>query len=307
MALSRHLFLFGRPRFVENGQTYTLTYRKGQALFAYLAVRGGSHSREVLSTLLWPEYSQNRARANLRRTLYAINQAELGSWLRTEAATIAISDSFPTTVDVCQFQELNDRWMEHAHNDINRCGHCLDLFRQAIDLYTADFMADFYLHDSNAFEEWAAIQRERLRQSYMSALDGLTNYYLSTGDHNSAQVTAREQIEKDDLYENGYRQLMLAMVLGGHRSGALQVYEDLEIRLQKELAVEPDNYTTKLADQIRQGKFESGSTDNIISLLPGTGETLPRNALQTPRPISESPYRGLNAFREQDADLFFGR
>ena len=71
----RQLVLFGRPRFYEDGHACELTYRKGLALFAYLGVTGQRHSREALATLLWPDYSQTRARANLRD--YLLDQREL--------------------------------------------------------------------------------------------------------------------------------------------------------------------------------------------------------------------------------------
>jgi hypothetical protein len=53
---SRQLFLFGRPRFDENGRSYELAYRKGQALFAYIGVTGQRHSRAAsIIALLQPQ------------------------------------------------------------------------------------------------------------------------------------------------------------------------------------------------------------------------------------------------------------
>ena len=43
---------------------------KSRALFTFLAVEAGkTHSRDALATLLWPDYDQSKAFANLRREL----------------------------------------------------------------------------------------------------------------------------------------------------------------------------------------------------------------------------------------------
>jgi hypothetical protein len=47
------------------------------ALLAYLAVTGTPHNRDALATLLWPERSQSRARAYLRRALSELNRTLL--------------------------------------------------------------------------------------------------------------------------------------------------------------------------------------------------------------------------------------
>jgi DNA-binding SARP family transcriptional activator len=42
---------------------------KSQALFCYLAVTGGPHSREKLAGLLWDVKAEESAKANLRKSL----------------------------------------------------------------------------------------------------------------------------------------------------------------------------------------------------------------------------------------------
>jgi hypothetical protein len=69
------LFLLGPPRIELDGEPIHIARRRAVALLAYLAVTAGSHSRDSLATLLWPEYDQSRARAALRRTLSELNSA----------------------------------------------------------------------------------------------------------------------------------------------------------------------------------------------------------------------------------------
>ncbi|MBV7339655.1 SARP family transcriptional regulator, partial [Chloroflexi bacterium TSY] len=75
------LYLFGYPQIKINGQPTDIKSRKGLALLAYLAVTRQPQSRDTLAGLLWPEYDQTRARANLRRTLYNLNRTAVVDWL----------------------------------------------------------------------------------------------------------------------------------------------------------------------------------------------------------------------------------
>jgi DNA-binding SARP family transcriptional activator len=68
------IYLLGPPRVELDGQPVQISRRKVAALLAYLAVTGTPHSRDALATLLWPERSQSRARAYLRRALSVLNR-----------------------------------------------------------------------------------------------------------------------------------------------------------------------------------------------------------------------------------------
>jgi len=50
------LFLLGPPRIERDGVLINVDTRKAIALLAYLAVTHQRHSRDVLASLLWPEY-----------------------------------------------------------------------------------------------------------------------------------------------------------------------------------------------------------------------------------------------------------
>jgi hypothetical protein len=210
-------------------------------------------------------------------------------------------------VDIDQFRILIDQWRSHEHSDPLTCDACEETVRQAIELYPADFLADFYLADSNSFEEWAGLQREQLRRLYSIALDSLAGHYLAGGDYASAQIVAYRQIESDNLRESSYRQLMNALALSGQRSVALKVYADLVNLLEKELAVEPERATMALVEQIRTGKLEPAIENWLLPSSPEPAPAQSRIPSRAAPRLSHSPYRGLYAFREEDAPLFFGR
>ncbi|NIU61938.1 MAG: SARP family transcriptional regulator, partial [Pseudomonas stutzeri] len=55
-----------------------------------LAVTGQSHSRDTLATMLWPEYDQSRARANLRHTLWVLKRTLAGEGLTADRDTAGL-------------------------------------------------------------------------------------------------------------------------------------------------------------------------------------------------------------------------
>ncbi|MCK4316690.1 MAG: SARP family transcriptional regulator, partial [Anaerolineae bacterium] len=84
------LYLLGPPRLERDGEPIQVSRRKAVALIAYLAVTGGHHSRDTLATLLWPEYDQSRARADLRRTLSVLNRTLGEGWLTADRETAGL-------------------------------------------------------------------------------------------------------------------------------------------------------------------------------------------------------------------------
>ena len=65
--------------------------RKAQALFCYLAVSERPFSRDALAGLLWTDFPESRARANLRDTLSDLGRV-LGHYLAIDQRTIAFVD-----------------------------------------------------------------------------------------------------------------------------------------------------------------------------------------------------------------------
>jgi hypothetical protein len=135
--------------------------RKVQALLLYLAVETQAHNRDLLLDLLWPGLPERSARSNLRQTIYYLRQifpdpANNGQpVIIVNRQEIQLNPQAAVTIDVAQFQALLDQAQAHNHLDLFLCADCRRDLEQAVALYRGDFLADFYLDDSNEFEEWA--------------------------------------------------------------------------------------------------------------------------------------------------------
>ena len=239
--------------------------RKVQALLIYLAAEPERHLRESLLDLMWPGMPNRSARHNLRQVLYYLRSAipELQSnqdreadnvpLLHANRQMIQLNPEAAVTVDVIQFESLMNGVQTHEHVNVLSCQICLADLEQAIDLYQGDFLVDFYLDDSNAFEDWAQMTREAYRRKVLDALEMLTAAAIRLGDYAKAQALAQRQLGIDNLRENAYRQLMEALALSGHREEALAVYDNCRRLLAEELGMEPANRTTEIAQKIQAG------------------------------------------------------
>ena len=72
--ISLRVTLFGSPQIHLNDRLVQLKNRKALALLAYLVLSKLPQSREKLVSVFWPEFSPDRAFANLRETLRVLKK-----------------------------------------------------------------------------------------------------------------------------------------------------------------------------------------------------------------------------------------
>ncbi|MCP4426196.1 MAG: hypothetical protein GY803_17030 [Chloroflexi bacterium] len=223
---------------------------KVQALLIYLAVESGcSCQREALMALLHPDLPQESAQVNLRQTIYQLRKTipelavregeQTAPFLLTNRRTVQINPAVAYELDVAAFTNLLHNVAKHEHADLLTCSSCRERLRQAANLYRGDFLIDFYLPDSSAFEEWALARREGFRRQALDALDTLTAIHIRQGIYDQAEVFARRQLEIDNLRESAHRQLMEILARNGRRRAALSHYETCRQLLQDELGINP--------------------------------------------------------------------
>jgi WD40 repeat protein/DNA-binding SARP family transcriptional activator/energy-coupling factor transporter ATP-binding protein EcfA2 len=292
------LSLLGRfTASLDDGPTLKFRTKRALALLAYLAAENGNgairHRREELVELLWPGFTPKSARSNLRQTLYYLHQSVVDlpepdgqgtiPFLLTDRSTVQVNPAYPIRVDVVDFERLLDGPPE--------------CWPEAIDLYQGDFLADFYLPDANPFEEWAAARQAAYRRLLLDALETLTTDLLAQGEFEAAEGYALRQLEIDNLRESAYRHLMQLYAWSGRQAESLSLYQECVQILEDELASPPDETTTALYEAIRQNQLPAPPREPELLVRPEPKRAMPPT----------SPYRGLFAFREEDAAYFFGR
>jgi DNA-binding SARP family transcriptional activator/predicted ATPase len=249
------LAVLGKPEIRKDGQTLTadLISAKGQALLIYLAVTGEAHSRSALAGLLWGEMPEERAKANLRLTLTKLRQS-VAEHLIIARQDVAFNFDQIYGLDVAEFEALaatDDRALPERRK--------IEQLRAAIRLYRGDFLYDFSIQDAPAFEEWALVEQERLRQVARHTLSHLAQDARQRGDFTEGIQVTRKLLTLEPWHEEAHQQLMWLLAYSGQRSAALAQYEACRRALAEELAVEPAPATVELYTQIKAGATEQAN------------------------------------------------
>lgn len=275
------LFLFGSPVLLTNNQEPIHIRRKrGMALLAYLALQKRPQSREALATLLWPDYEQSKAFANLRRELARLKADTGEGLLYIDRQTIGIDPEADLWVDVLAFTAGADS------DDPTSLA-------EVIQLYTDHFMVGLTIPDSPPFDEWQFFQTESLQATYATTLQRFLETQNQAQDYQGAVETARRWLQLDTLHEPAHRSLMLYYALSGQLSAAVRQYHICARTLETELGIEPEPETTALFEAIQNKQF--APPDPVQIDLAVEPEPVPQKA----------PARRHNL--PQMADAFIGR
>ena len=212
----------------------SLPTRKSQALLAYLAVPAGRfHAREKLTTMFWGETPEAQARQSFRQALLSIRRAFGGGprpILLTRSGAVAL-DAEAVTVDVAL--------LEAAVADGTTEG-----LKRAAALCKGEFLAGLNLNEQ-AFEEWRAVERERLNVLAVETLTSLVDRQAAETPEAAIQ-TARRLLAIDPSQEQMHRALMRLLLRQGQRAAALKQYQLCVDWFERELGVEPEEETRQL-------------------------------------------------------------
>jgi len=236
---------------------------KARALLTYLMVEGDQpHQRDYLAGLLWPDWPDANARANLRHALTNLrlvlhNQKANPPFLLSDRQTIQFNPNSDYRLDVAEFSHSLARLAAVESGQADE--RTVRSWQWAVQLHAGPFMHGFFLPGCSAFEEWLLLTRERLQLQLLATLRALALHFEQQADYKEAQRYVRRQLELDPLQEDAHRHLMRLFALTGQRSAALAQYETCRRLLIKELAVEPAAETVALYKQILAGELSRGA------------------------------------------------
>jgi DNA-binding SARP family transcriptional activator len=251
------LRLLGSPSILDDDRAIHLPSQKAQALLFYLAAEAErSFSRSQIIALLWEESTEREGRNSLSTVLTRLRQALPIVPLRAEGDTLAWQPSSAVWVDVHEFQALS-----HApHLTQTDPPLPIDMLIQRLEaaatLYRGTFLDGFGVRDSEGYEEWLRLERERWQQRWLNGLEQLIDAYMVTGEWATAIGHARSALVADPLQERFHRALMRLHYYAGDRAAGLAQFRICCDVLERELGVEPDVETTALYQGIIEGRIE---------------------------------------------------
>ncbi len=198
----------------------------GQRLIALLALRDRPVGRMHVAGTLWPDCPTERSLADLRTTLWRVNQSGEQPVLATPSLLSLDADLKVDVQDLVAFAgRLADVKFPLRMADLDSVG--------VADL-AGDLLPDWY-------DDWVQDEREGLRQIRLHALENLARRLSAVGRHSDAIQAALAAIHLEPLRESAHRTLIEMHLAEGNRSEAHRQFQRCRRLLREELGVEPSD------------------------------------------------------------------
>jgi basic membrane lipoprotein Med (substrate-binding protein (PBP1-ABC) superfamily)/DNA-binding SARP family transcriptional activator len=162
-----------------------------------------------------------------------------------------------------------------------------EILRRALDLWRGSALQDF------AFDAFASAEIARLDELRLQAVETRIEADLRRGLAGQLIGELERLVYEHPLREGPVVQLMHALYRAGRQAEALRAFQRFRRGIAEELGIEPSPELCRLEEQILL------HDPRLIS------PTVARRA--TPATATLNPFKGLHAFREADAEDFFGR
>ncbi len=191
-------------------------------LLAFLALRRGSVERRYAAGTIWPSVDDCRAAGNLRSALWRLRCADIDV-LEADKRSIGLRAS--VAVDVHEITDWAARLVAQRPLPSD-----LSLARPL--LHALDLLPGCY-------DDWAIIERERMRQRILHALEALSRAMAATGRYGEAVDAALTAVSVDPLRESAQRALLEAHLAESNLSEARRDFLAYRKLVRRELGVEP--------------------------------------------------------------------
>jgi DNA-binding SARP family transcriptional activator len=209
--------------------------RGGQRLVAFLCL-SRRPARSAVAGQLWPDVPEKQAHGSLRSALWRVGAVAPGL---VDSTGGALSLSPDVRVDI---RELCS-WARRARDPRTDLDH-LAPFPPALQ---ADLLPGWY-------DDWVLLERERLRQLRLHALETLAARLAEDGRHAEAVDTAYLAVLTEPLRECAHRTLVRVHLAEGNATEALRAYVRYRDLVRVELGVAPTERFTRQVAGLGKGR-----------------------------------------------------
>jgi DNA-binding SARP family transcriptional activator len=202
-----------------------------QRLVARLCL-SGRPPRSAVAGQLWPDVPEDHAHGSLRSALWRLHKAAPGL---VEASAGCLTLGASVRVDV---HELSD-WARRVRDP----RVCLDDVNVPDVGLRGDLLPGWY-------DDWVLLERERLRQLRMHALEQVAARLTAAGRYGDALQAAYAAVRAEPLRESAHRTVVRVHVAEGNVTEALRAYEQFRSLLAEELGVQPSEQMAGLVYEV---------------------------------------------------------
>jgi DNA-binding SARP family transcriptional activator len=204
--------------------------RAEQRLVAHLSL-SGRPARTAIAGQLWPDVPEARAHGSLRSVLWRLHKIAPGL-ITVTCGSLSLADD--VRVDVRELTEWARRAMDpRAPTD----GLMAD------GLLPGDLLPGWY-------DDWVLLERERLRQLRMHALEALAEKYAAAARYGDAVQAAYAAVRAEPLRESAHRTVVRVHLAEGNVAEAVRAYESFQAMLAHEIGAAPTPQMCRLIDSL---------------------------------------------------------
>ncbi|MER7582091.1 BTAD domain-containing putative transcriptional regulator [Kitasatospora sp. NPDC097691] len=185
-------------------------------ILTMLALRGPV-ARAAVSCTLWPEADEGAAAGRLRTALWRLSAGQRLVETRGEVLVLAAA----VRVDVKRMLTAAQALRDSA-----------EAVEPPVALFTQDLLPNWY-------EDWLVVERERVRQVRLHALETLSARMSRQKRHVEAVDAALVAVLAEPLRESSHRAVIRAHLAEGNVAEAVRQYETCRAALREQLGVEP--------------------------------------------------------------------
>jgi DNA-binding SARP family transcriptional activator len=205
-----------------------------QRLVAHLSLVGRP-TRGAIAGDLWPDVPEEHASGSLRSALWRLQKVVPGL-VDTSGGTLGLAAG--VRVDVREFTVWATRLLDPRAGP--GCPAPPDV---PLD---AELLPGWY-------DDWVLVERERLRQLRLHALEVFADRLIGAGRPGEAIVVALAAVRGEPLRESAHRVLVRAHLAEGNVAEAIRQYEGYRRVLAAELGVRPTARMRELVEVVRPG------------------------------------------------------
>jgi DNA-binding SARP family transcriptional activator len=216
----------------ELGGTAVDLPRGVQRLIAYLGL-SRRPARTAVAGALWPDVPEALAHSSLRSSLCRLHKAAPGV---VDVPGDSLALSCGVRVDVREMSSWAHRVLD-PRADVDEVGP-LDVGQ------SGELLPGWY-------DDWVLLERERLRQLRMHALEALADKLGRAGRYGEAVQAAHAAIRAEPLRETAHRALVRVHLAEGNLVEAVRAYDAFRMLLREEMGVAPTPAMEALVADLR--------------------------------------------------------
>ena len=222
---------FGRGEVSVNGRVITMAEWRTKMvrdLFFYFLLRQEALTKEQIAEILWPDVSDPQViKKRFKDGVYRLRRAVGKNVVIFDEEYYRLNRALDYEYDVEAFESHLRR--ARKNKDITER---INLYQKAVNLVRGPYLAD-------VDAPWAASERERLGQIYVSALEELAHLYLNTNQLDRCLSTCQLALAQNPYNEAIYELEMRTYAALGDRASIVRCYQACKSALKEGLGLLP--------------------------------------------------------------------